>query len=222
MPNSTIARDSVIGLVQSQRMHREPGHGGYVSVAPERGASGLVAEKIGQSIRCFTLRIRLRAFVADQKFCDGSRHVVHPTDLERGDRETNRWSDASTRDENSHAGVKSKAQANARTSICRQCPWRPTAIQMRRLGQRDRAARSTFENAKFEQHFGPKFPRVVNEKPSPELLNCDLETRMRNGTERCLNCGGLLPLPEVVRPGRPPEVPLNPVPKASIVSVAAG
>ena len=64
MPNSTIAMD-----------------GGYVSVATERGASGLVAEKAGQSIWCFTLRVRLRAFVADQKFGDGARDVVHPTDL---------------------------------------------------------------------------------------------------------------------------------------------
>ena len=145
MPNSTIAMDSVIALVQSEQRTRQPGHGGYVSVATERGASGFVAEKIGQSIRCFTLRVRLRAFVADQEFGDRARHVVHPTNLERGDREALRWSDASTRDENSHAGVKSKAQANAGTSICRQCPLRPTAIQTtRRLGQRDRAAGSTF------------------------------------------------------------------------------
>jgi hypothetical protein len=106
--------------------------GAYVSVATERGASGLVAEKIGQSIWCFTLRVGLRAFGADQKFGDGARDVVHPTDLERGDREAVRWSDASTRDENSHTGVKSKVQANAGTSICRQCPLRPTAIQTMR------------------------------------------------------------------------------------------
>jgi hypothetical protein len=76
----------------------------YVSIATERGASGLVAEKAGQSIWYLTLRVRLRAFVADQKFGDGARDVVHPTDLERGDREALRWSDASPRDENSHAG----------------------------------------------------------------------------------------------------------------------
>ena len=112
MPNSTIARD-----------------GGYDSVTMECGASGLVAEEIGQSVRWFTLRVRLRAFVADQEFRDRARHVVHPTDLERANREALRWSDASTRDENSHAGLKSKAQANAPSSTCRQCPLRSTAIQ---------------------------------------------------------------------------------------------
>ena len=80
-------------------------------VATDGGASGLVAEKAGQSIWYFTLRVRLRAFVADQKFGDGARDVVHPTDLERGDRKAYCRSDASMSDENSHAGVKSKAQA---------------------------------------------------------------------------------------------------------------
>jgi hypothetical protein len=92
-------------------MHRPTRSRCYVSVATERGASGLVAEKIGQSIWFFTLRVRLRAFVADQKFGDGARDVVHPTDLERGDRKAYRWSDASTRDENSHDFAKSKGQA---------------------------------------------------------------------------------------------------------------
>ena len=109
VPNSSIARHSVIGLVQSRRYPDQPR--GYISVATEGGASGLVAEKAGQSVWCFTLRVRLRAFVTDQKFGDGARDVVHPTDLERGDRKAHRWSDASMRDENSHAGVKSKAQA---------------------------------------------------------------------------------------------------------------
>ena len=103
MPNSTIAMDSDIALVQSEHCTRQPGHG-YVFGTTECGASGLVAEKAGQSIWCFTLRVRLRAFVPDQKFGDGARHVVHPTDLERGDRKALRWSDASTRDENSHCG----------------------------------------------------------------------------------------------------------------------
>lgn len=110
MPKSAIARDSVIGLVQSRLSTDQPSHG-YVSVATKRGASELVAEKIGQSMWCFTRRVRLRAFVADQKFGDGTRDVVHPTDLERGDREAYRWSDASTRDENSHDFAKSKGRA---------------------------------------------------------------------------------------------------------------